>query len=391
MTKILHTSDWHLGSTLYGYDRHDEMLAMLRQMEQIVEEEQPDLFLLSGDIYHNAQAPASVQQWLSNFLVTLHDKAPEMDIVMTAGNHDSGARHDIFSKPWSRFRVHSFGLLDRQRLFEHHVLHFPGKAWVVALPYFYANEEGFAQVFNTLMEEVERRNTQLEPVVAMAHITVGGCDFTGHRRVGTATVGGLDAVDAGRLKGDPDYVALGHIHHAQWLGHSHRWRYCGSPLPVSFDENYEHSVSIININHHGDEPTLEKIAIQPLRPLKTLPEKGFGQWDEVIRTLKEFPEDEEAYIRLNVNAHDDLPPTPDVEARQAVEGKRCRYCVINIEHTEAEERIQHDMDIHDFRHAEPVDIIKLYTKETEQPFTDDMEKLFAQVVDEVRAEEKEEE
>ncbi|MFW5493622.1 MAG: hypothetical protein ACOCOR_05360, partial [Prevotella sp.] len=91
---------------------------------------------------------------------------------------------------------------------------------------------------------------------------------------------------------------------------------------------------------------------------------------------------------LNVNAHDDLPPAPDVEARQAVEGKRCRYCVINIEHTEAEERIQHDMDIHDFRHAEPVDIIKLCTKETEQPFTDDMEKLFAQVVDEVRAEEK---
>ena len=49
------------------------------------------------------------------------------------------------------------------------------------------------------------------------------------------------------------------------------------------------------------------------------------------------------------------------------------------------------MDIHDFRQAEPLDIIKLYTKETEQPFTDDMEKLFAQVVDEVRAEEKKEE
>ena len=27
--KIVHTSDWHLGHTLYGYDRTEEQLAML--------------------------------------------------------------------------------------------------------------------------------------------------------------------------------------------------------------------------------------------------------------------------------------------------------------------------------------------------------------------------
>ena len=50
--KILHTSDWHLGHTLYNYDRTEEQQAMLEQMVSIVEEQKPDVFLLCGDVYH---------------------------------------------------------------------------------------------------------------------------------------------------------------------------------------------------------------------------------------------------------------------------------------------------------------------------------------------------
>ena len=42
--KILHTSDWHLGHTLYNYDRTEEQQAMLEQMVSIVEEQKPDVF-----------------------------------------------------------------------------------------------------------------------------------------------------------------------------------------------------------------------------------------------------------------------------------------------------------------------------------------------------------
>ena len=44
--KILHTSDWHLGHTLYNYDRTEEQKSMLRQMVKTVEEQKPDVFLL---------------------------------------------------------------------------------------------------------------------------------------------------------------------------------------------------------------------------------------------------------------------------------------------------------------------------------------------------------
>ena len=49
--KILHTSDWHLGHMLYGYDRKEEQQSMLDQMVEIVRDNKPDAFILAGDVY----------------------------------------------------------------------------------------------------------------------------------------------------------------------------------------------------------------------------------------------------------------------------------------------------------------------------------------------------
>lgn len=387
MTKILHTSDWHLGHVLYGYDREDEQRHMLRQVQDIVSREQPDIFLLPGDIYHNAQAPAPVQRLFADTLVNLHALAPKMDIVVTAGNHDSGARHDIFRTPWEQFGVHSFGVLDRDHLLDHHILHFPGKAWIIALPYFYSNQETFKAVYSSLVAEVSARNTGQEPVVAMAHITVSGADFHGHRLAGADSVGGLDAFSSEKLEEGVDYLALGHIHHAQNVGDDPRMRYSGSPLAVSFDENYEHSLSLITLNRHGDEPELTTIPLEPLRQLKTLPQRGFAPWEELLETLKDLPDEDDSYIRLNVTAGSTLPATPNVDVMQAVKGKQCRFCLINLEHREDEELERSQMNVQQFQQASPLDIIKRYARETQTPFTDDMETLFRQVMNEVKTEE----
>ena len=50
--KLIHTSDWHLGHTLYNYDRSREQQAFLEQLARIVAEERPDAMVVSGDIYH---------------------------------------------------------------------------------------------------------------------------------------------------------------------------------------------------------------------------------------------------------------------------------------------------------------------------------------------------
>ena len=150
--KILHTSDWHLGHTLYNYDRAEEQLVMLLQMVQIVKEQQPDVFLLCGDVYHTPQPSAAVQTMLTEALVEAHEARPEMVIVMTAGNHDSGTKHEIFRTPWKALNVYAIGQIEKDKPDEH-IIEVPGKGLVVAIPY--CNErnmpEGFIQ---SLLDEV---------------------------------------------------------------------------------------------------------------------------------------------------------------------------------------------------------------------------------------------
>ena len=60
--KILHTSDWHLGHTLYNYDRSQEQEDFLRQLAEIVRHEKPDVMTVSGDIYHYSTPSAAKQK-----------------------------------------------------------------------------------------------------------------------------------------------------------------------------------------------------------------------------------------------------------------------------------------------------------------------------------------
>ena len=74
--KILHTSDWHLGHTLYNYDRTAEQQAFLRQLTRIVTEEQPDAMVVSGDIYHYSSPAAATQKMYTDAMLNIHQACP---------------------------------------------------------------------------------------------------------------------------------------------------------------------------------------------------------------------------------------------------------------------------------------------------------------------------
>ena len=126
--KILHTSDWHLGHTLYNYDRSVEQMAMLLQMVNIVKEQKPDVFLLCGDVYHTPQPSATVQTMFTNALAEIRDANPGMTIVATAGNHDSGTKHEIFRTPWMALKVFTVGSINANQK-EDMIIEIPGKRY----------------------------------------------------------------------------------------------------------------------------------------------------------------------------------------------------------------------------------------------------------------------
>ena len=377
--KILHTSDWHLGHNLYNYDRTEEQMAMLEQMASLVREEKPDAFLLSGDVFHTGQPSAAVQRMLADALVCIHNAHPSMTIVCTAGNHDSASRHEVFSQPWLSLNVHSIGQLSKDNP-ERHIISIPGKGFVVAVPYCYERNipAGF---FQQLLDMVQEQNTQRLPVIMMAHTTMTNSDLSGHRFERIFSAGGIETMDISQIGKGYDYLALGHIHHAQWVkGGNQRVRYCGSPLPVSFDENFEHSVSIVSLNAHGDEPVLRTIRIENPRPLVTLPTAGFAEWEKAKELLRDFPNDIPAYIRLNVSSKDCLPQTAQDEAVKLTEGKCCRFCIINLEKQDVDDTEHGALSIQQFKEESPLEIARMFAEQEGKTFDEDLIELFNHVV-----------
>lgn len=381
--KILHTSDWHLGHTIYNYDRTEEQTDMLNQIVEIVNNEKPDLFLLCGDVYHTAQPSASVQTMFVNALMNIHNANPEMTIVITAGNHDSGSRHEIFSAALETMKIYTIGNLTKEN-FDKHIIEIPNKGYVIAIPYTHERNipEGF---FQQIIDYTIKQNTNNLPIIMSAHTTVKGCDFLGHDHASEYTVGGIDTFDIDQMGEGYDYLALGHIHHEQFV-HSgrHNVRYSGSPIQISFDENYPHSISIIEIDKHGDIPNTKKIEINNINPLVTLPTKGFTTWEEAKELLQNFPNDSSAYIRLNIEIEDFIPVDANATAINIAKTKQCKFCYINAKRKtqiNSEEIIT--MTIEEFQNESPINIVKRYTKDTNTIFNDEMIELLNAVIEEV--------
>lgn len=385
MVKILHTSDWHLGHALYNYDRFEEQSAMIGQIVGIVEKELPDLFLLCGDVYHTPQPSAAIQKLFADAMVRIHKANSNMKIVVTAGNHDSGSKHDIFQSPWLALNVHTIGSIDKERL-ETHLIEIPNKCIVVALPYCHTRNlpDGF---FQQVLDLATQRNTDNLPIVMMAHTTVHGCDFSGHENISDYTVGGIDKIDLQEIGTGYDYLALGHIHHAQFIHNKyHNVRYSGTPLAVNFDENYNHSVSIVEIAHHGETPNVRTIEITNPHPLVTLPSNDFTSWEEAKKMLANFPNDIAAYIRLNVTVDQFLPSQAQAEAITLTQGKQCRFCHINVKREKLNKSNERTLTVQEFQKEAPIDIAQRYADDCNIEFDNELKELFQQTLEQIQLE-----
>ena len=385
--KIIHTSDWHLGQNLYGYDRTQEQSGALRQIEELVLQEAPDALVVSGDIYDSPQPSSAVQTLFTEAIMRIHRASPQTAIVITAGNHDSGAKHEISRVLWETQNVHMIGTINKEDTLEQ-IIKLPGKGFIIAVPYSSERHipEGFWQ---TLLDEVEAQNEGGLPVVLMAHLTVSGCDFMGHDNVRDISVGGIDAVELEELGVGYDYVALGHIHRAQTIeGSGGRVRYSGTPVPVSFDENYPHTVSVVEIASHGAAPAIREVSITNPYPLVTLPSEGYAPWDEVKRLLTEYPKDNPSYVRLNVEVEDVLPPDAIPEARKILSDGEGRFCLVNARRKRIESAEKTALSVTEFRAMDPVAVARLYAEESGRVFDEDLEAIFNEVVREVREDER---
>ena len=270
---ILHSSDWHLGRSLFGRSRHDEFAGFLNWLTQVLHEHRPDALLLSGDIFDNGTPGVRSQELYYNFLRRAAD-SPCRHVVITAGNHDSPSFLDAPRALLGALRVHVVGAAlpppraenpDLPSLRDE-VLTLrdeKGKAQMIvcAVPFLRDADlrtsssgeslserearlrEGLQTHYAAVTEEARARRNEIElqegarvPMVVMGHLfAVGGKTVEGDG-VRDLYVGSLAAMPASAFPPDAAYVALGHLHMPQSVGGLEHIRYSGSPLPMGFGE-----------------------------------------------------------------------------------------------------------------------------------------------------------
>ena len=311
--KIIHTADLHLGQVIYqNYDRADEHRHFFHQLAEWCKQEKPDALLVCGDVFVIQQPSAATKKAFTDYFVSLHQSCPAMHIIITAGNHDSASRIQADSAVWKLANAHLVGVapstdLQREGWQDDYIISLDS-GYVIALPYMTGERKDTVQ---SLLDKVSEKNTDNKPVVMMGHLAVTGMDPTGH----SFEIGKIKTLPTDAMGKGFDYLALGHIHKPQTIGHQDDCmkekvtyqagviRYSGSALHVSCDEQFPHTVSVVDINHHGANVIITQLRIDELRHFHTLPLEGsYTDEKSALDGIKEFCETEgKGYIRLKID------------------------------------------------------------------------------------------
>ncbi len=344
---ILHTADWHLGNTFHGHSREAEHRHFLDWLLTTLRERQPDALLVSGDVFDTPNPPAAAERMYYDFLSAALEAVEGLQIVVTAGNHDSGGRLEAPGALLEARGIYVRGTLRRAAdgtpAYERHLvpLRVRGEeepaCVVFALPYLRSGdyapglspEEGLRTCFRELHRHHGKSALKRLPVVVCAHYYAAGADINAQDHSERLVVGGQDRVSPD-VAGRAAYVALGHIHKAQPVGEA-SW-YAGSALPMSFSEkHYRHGVLAVTLAE-GRLPAVETLPYEPLRALLTLPARGAATPAELLDEISALPrrgkKDEGLtwpYLEIKVR---ESRPEPQLlhDVAQALQDKAVRFC-----------------------------------------------------------------
>lgn len=350
--RLIHTSDWHLGQTLHGQDRDFEHAAFLAWLLDTLVTRQADALLIAGDIFDTANPPLRAQERLYAFIVEAHRRLPQLEIVMIAGNHDSGARIELPAPLLRRLNAHALGriewldgdALDSARLLlPLHRADGAIAAWCLALPFLRPAEvtggavgddylAGIERVHRELAAAAEQRRAPGQALVAISHAHLAGAAVSADSER-NIVIGNAEALPASLFPESIAYVALGHLHKPQRVAGQERLRYSGAPLPLSFAEvDYPHQVLLVEL----DGAALQQVEALRVPRAVEMRRLGPAPLAEVLEQLaalpaSELPRERQPWLEVRVQLEQ---PQPDLrqQIEAALDGKGCRLVRITSEY-----------------------------------------------------------
>lgn len=259
-----------------GKSRQAEHQSLIDWLLIQVEECAVDAVLIAGDIFDTGSPPSYARELYSQLVVRLHGTG--VALLLLGGNHDSVATLGESRALLACLSATVIGAADYPHA---QVVVLPrrggrGEAGCVvcAIPFIrprdvlqsqpgqsaedkqqslqIAIQAHYAAVFAAA--SVRRSALEAElgrklPLIATGHLTTVGASTS--ESVREIYVGSLNAFPTTAFPA-ADYIALGHIHQPQQVGGFKHIRYCGSPIPLSFDEvRQQKEVLLVDLDANG--------------------------------------------------------------------------------------------------------------------------------------------
>ena len=309
--KILHTSDWHIGRTLYGRKRYEEFDSFLTWLAETIQQNEIDALLVAGDVFDTSAPSNRAQELYYRFLCRVAASSCR-HVVVIAGNHDSPSFLNAPRELLKALNVHVVGSssesLEDEVLVLRSELNAP-ELIVCAVPYLRDRDIRVAEAGESVEDKerkllagirshyaevasfAEQKREELGvdiPIVAMGHLFTAGGQTVDGDGVRELYVGSLAHVTAGIFPASFDYLALGHLHVPQKVNGLETIRYSGSPLPMGFGEaKQQKSVCLVVFNHEkgqGKPPSVQLIDVPVFQKL----ERVKGDWESISSRMLEL-------------------------------------------------------------------------------------------------------
>ncbi|MFA6302201.1 MAG: exonuclease SbcCD subunit D C-terminal domain-containing protein [Legionella sp.] len=313
--KVLHTSDWHLGRTIYGHKRYDEFTAFLNWLIETIQNNDIDILIIAGDIFDTSTPSNKSQELYYRFLFNVANSQCR-HVVVIGGNHDSPSFLDAPKELLRALNVYIVGAMTDNPADEVIVLKDKAnnpEALVCAVPYLRDKDlrtaeagetvddkntkliQGLKNHYNNVCAVAENLQGKFKqeysglqvPIIGMGHLFAAGGKTIDGDGVRELYVGSLAHVTASIFPSSIDYLALGHLHVPQMVGQIEHIRYSGSPIPMGFGEANQQK-KVIQIEFENGNRKIEEILVPCFQPLARLT----GNLDKIQAEIQDLKDKE---------------------------------------------------------------------------------------------------
>jgi exonuclease SbcD len=399
--KILHTSDWHLGRTLYSKkDRIDEHRAFFGWLLSTIIEQSIEVLIIAGDIFDTVSPNSTSQKIYYDFLLNVKNTHCK-HIVIVGGNHDSPSFLNAPKTILSALQISVIGNATENIEDEIIVIHSNDQKSgliICGVPFLrerditrFVEGEVYTDRSKRINESIRLHYAEIAriaeqkqlslgknyPIIATGHMSVIGGERTDDDGVRETYIGSIEAIDCSIFPPCFDYVALGHYHIPSKI--KDHIRYCGSPIPMGFGEAKQ--TKCIYTIEFNPNIKIEQINIPTFQRLESI----IGDKNTIELRIKELKsENISVWIEIIYQGNEIIPDLTPWINEQLIDSK---IEVLKIQNKQFQQNVLSNNDVSvSLDELNPIDVFSILLEKSEisNEQQEELKAIYKEVVETIK-------